>query len=84
MAITITKYNDIEPFYSICKTTNAILSCIEREPSRIFAKLVVINKMQKSRKCTVKEGMGRENPWQYCKMLPTLMEDDKLSSSDIG
>ena len=84
VAITITKYNDIEPFYGICKTTDAILGSIEIEPSRIYTKLAVMSKIKKYRKSTVKEGMGRENPWQYCEMLPTLMKEDKLCWSDIA
>ena len=49
-----------------------------------MAKLAVMSKMKKARKSTGKEGIGRENPWQYCEMLPTLMEEDKLCQSDIA
>ena len=37
VAITITKYNDIEPFYGIYKIMNARLESVEIKPSRIYA-----------------------------------------------
>ena len=49
-----------------------------------MAKLAVMSKMKKSKKSTGKEGMGRENPWHYCEMLPTPMEEEKLCWTDVA
>ena len=49
-----------------------------------MANVAVMSKMKKSKKSTGQEGMARENPWHYCEMLSTVMEDDKLCWSDIA
>ena len=49
-----------------------------------MAQLTLTSKRKKSKKSNGQEGKSVENPWQYCEMLPTLMEDDKLCWSDIA
>ena len=51
---------------------------------RIMAQVTLTSNRKKSKKSKGQEDKGIENPWHYCEMLPTLMEDDKLCQSDIA
>ena len=43
-----------------------------------------VDKLKEKASATEKKEKESENPWPYCDELPTLMEPDKMSKSDIA